>query len=289
MSVLAAWIQSELAAPQSVAALFAGLVFVACAIAALPLALFVVRAIAPRAERVPAGWGVRELAIVVASIFALFVSANLALHATDGTERLTDVRVQLVATAVVFALAGALVIALARSTTPRAYAALGLSAPHPLRAVAGACAAYVLCLPGLLGVGALWTVSLRALGVEDLEQGIARDIGRLTGDARWLAALLGVLVVPALEELLFRGFLQTALERFLPPLGALLLASATFALLHGAVASVPIFALSLILGGVLLRTRSLAACWAVHALHNGATLAFLWMAPQSWRQMTGDG
>jgi membrane protease YdiL (CAAX protease family) len=35
-----------------------------------------------------------------------------------------------------------------------------------------------------------------------------------------------------------------------------------------------VFVLSLLLGLVQLRTRNLAACWLVHAIHNGLTLSF---------------
>jgi membrane protease YdiL (CAAX protease family) len=45
--------------------------------------------------------------------------------------------------------------------------------------------------------------------------------------------------------------------------------SIVFASLHGTGAFLPIFALSLVLGGVMLRTQRIFASWSVHALHNG--------------------
>jgi membrane protease YdiL (CAAX protease family) len=88
--------------------------------------------------------------------------------------------------------------------------------------------------------------------------------------------IVAAAIVPAVtEELLFRGFLQPLLVQNFRDKGGILLTSLAFAALHGLGAFLPIFALSLLLGGIMLRTQRLVACWAVHALHNGLTLALL--------------
>jgi membrane protease YdiL (CAAX protease family) len=51
--------------------------------------------------------------------------------------------------------------------------------------------------------------------------------------------------------------------------------SAVFGLLHGPSASLPIFGLSLILGGVMLRTQRLLAPCLIHMLHNGLMVFLL--------------
>jgi membrane protease YdiL (CAAX protease family) len=86
---------------------------------------------------------------------------------------------------------------------------------------------------------------------------------------------LAVLVLPYFEELIFRGFLQPLLVQNLGDRGGVVATSAVFAALHGASPFLPIFGLSLILGGVMLRTQRLVGSFAVHALHNGLMLAYL--------------
>ena len=88
-----------------------------------------------------------------------------------------------------------------------------------------------------------------------------------------LAAVIAVAVGPLLEELLFRGFLQPVLAQVAGARGGLVLSSALFASLHGAAGLPMLFALSLFLGWLQLRTRNLAVPWSAHALHNGVSLA----------------
>jgi membrane protease YdiL (CAAX protease family) len=45
-----------------------------------------------------------------------------------------------------------------------------------------------------------------------------------------------------------------------------------FAALHGTEGIVPIFALSLLLGAIMLRTQRLTAAWAVHAAYNALVI-----------------
>lgn len=277
-------------APSSGALLLVGLVLLACTLAALPLTIFLVRALAPRGERVVAGWGWREFAAVIASAFLLLVVAGQVLHSgaqpQEDASAATDVSLEMIAMAVVLGLVGALTIVIARRTTSGGARALGLTGARLGRSVAGGVLGYVLCAPGLLGITLLWTALLHAFGVADVEQPIARELAQLGAADRPLAFALGVLVMPFCEELLFRGFLQASFERTTRPLVAVVITSMLFAALHGLAASVPIFALSLVLGGVLLRTRSLYAAWAVHALHNGLMFAFLWIGSEQWRALS---
>jgi len=89
-----------------------------------------------------------------------------------------------------------------------------------------------------------------------------------------------VAVIPLFEEVMFRGFLQPLLVQNLGDRGGVALTSFVFALLHGASSILPIFGLSLVLGGIMLRTQRLAAPWAVHALHNGLMLVLLFLFPE---------
>ncbi len=110
-------------------------------------------------------------------------------------------------------------------------------------------------------------------------QEVAQLIAGATGAERLLVLALAALVIPFCEELIFRGFLQTALEARVGRVAAVALASLIFAALHGTAAFVPIFGLSVILGIVMLHTRRLLACWAIHGLHNGLTTGLLFLFP----------
>jgi membrane protease YdiL (CAAX protease family) len=106
---------------------------------------------------------------------------------------------------------------------------------------------------------------------------------------RWPAVLLGVLVLPFFEELLFRAFLQPLLVQKLHARSGLALTALLFALLHGVAAGVPIFAFALLLGGLMLRTQRLAAVWSVHALHNALVFATVFWFPQAVHTLQGQG
>jgi membrane protease YdiL (CAAX protease family) len=88
-------------------------------------------------------------------------------------------------------------------------------------------------------------------------------------------ALIACIVAPPTEELLFRGFLFSALRRRLPLAPAALVAGGLFGAAHGPpLAST----LDLALLGVALcvlyeRTGSLLPCVGVHAVHNGIAFA----------------
>lgn len=87
-------------------------------------------------------------------------------------------------------------------------------------------------------------------------------------------ACASVLVAPVVEELLFRGVLFGALERFGPPWLAVLLTALPFGLLHvmtyGAdwYTILQTFVMGLILGGLRAWTRSLWPGIVFHAIHN---------------------
>jgi hypothetical protein len=96
----------------------------------------------------------------------------------------------------------------------------------------------------------------------------------LEGADRVQAWVLAVAVLPFLEELCFRGFLQPLLVQNLSDRGGVAATAALFALIHEVHAFLPVFVLSLVMGGIMLRTRRLTAAWCVHALNNALTLAF---------------
>ncbi len=88
----------------------------------------------------------------------------------------------------------------------------------------------------------------------------------------WIAAIAAVAVLPAAcEELFFRGFLQTAVGKFLPR-GKVWLVAAVFAALHFEITALPgLFLVGLLLGK-LVEKRDLKAAMLFHAMYNSAVL-----------------
>lgn len=90
----------------------------------------------------------------------------------------------------------------------------------------------------------------------------------------WMVALFGTLIAPIVEEIAFRGFLYPSLRRWTGIVGATILTSVPFALLHaqqvahawGPVSIV--FFVSVVLCSVRQRTGSVAASALVHGCYN---------------------
>ena len=157
-----------------------------------------------------------------------------------------------------------------------------------MRAIVAGIATYIACLPGFVGIGIVWAVGLRLLGHQVHEQDIVSGFSELLPGERLLPFVLGAFVQPLFEESLFRGLLQPVLVQISRPLAGIVITSILFGALHGFDAFLPIFALSMLLGWIRERTQSLAACWAVHALHNGGQLAILFLAPQFLGEQPGS-
>ena len=90
----------------------------------------------------------------------------------------------------------------------------------------------------------------------------------------WGGILRIVILAPVVEELLFRGIIMSGFSRIYHPVFAIFFSALLFALFHLNPWQFPAaFALGLILGWIRIRTGSVLACIAGHAIHNG--LVFL--------------
>lgn len=273
-----------------------GAVFVVIALVAAPFALWLARRIAGPRERVVAGWNIVHagavaavfigLNLLVYAVFSLAFSAarrapveGAAPTAHDATSVIP--LLTLAASVAIFGLTAAFAYRCARATTPDAWTALGLRGRGVVRAVATVFVLFPLAYLLQAGLALLWQTALRELGWDDIVQPVARMLQEIPHDQRWIAALVGVLVMPLLEEFVFRGFLQPALERHVRPWPAIFLTSLAFGAMHGVVAVVPIAGLSLVLGYARQRTGSLWAAFALHALNNALAFLVLWYAPAS--------
>lgn len=86
--------------------------------------------------------------------------------------------------------------------------------------------------------------------------------------------MFGVVIIPACEELLFRGIILQGLLRRYRPWVAIGQSALLFAVFHvNPAQSVPVFFTGLLLGGLCYYTRSLWVCWGVHALNNALAFA----------------
>lgn len=242
---------------------------------AVPLAVLGLRCLdrlAPPSRAPRARWRVGESLGVMALMFAGLVAGAL-LPPGDGL-------FLLLASALILGSVCSLAALVARRAQPDGWAALGFPPGERSRAALAAFAAYLLCYPLVFGVGVLSARLAEAFGVQLPPQEVTTALLELDGARLVLALLLGTLVQPLLEELLFRGFLQPALVGLAGVGGGIVATSFCFALLHGLTAFAPIFVLSLVLGAVRQRTGRLDAAWAVHALHNGWMLILLFRFPE---------
>jgi hypothetical protein len=90
----------------------------------------------------------------------------------------------------------------------------------------------------------------------------------------WGGILRIVIIAPIVEELIFRGMIMSGFSRNYHPAFAIFFSALLFALFHLNPWQFPAaFALGIILGWIRIRTGSVLACIAGHAIHNG--LVFL--------------
>lgn len=91
-----------------------------------------------------------------------------------------------------------------------------------------------------------------------------------------------VVLAPAFEEVVFRGYMLPSLTKFMPTSAAVGVSAVIFALIHehGVGDTVQLIAVGLATGIVYARTRNLGASIAVHATFNAAVIALfaLWVS-----------
>lgn len=181
------------------------------------------------------------------------------------------------------ALAGGIAWAVHRTGLPWRRA-LGL---RPLRA--SALAPLVLVLVGSLTVfSEMYFIIQQIVPVPPELEALLRELLRITDTADLVFTVVVVVVLaPLLEEGLFRGVILHGLARRRGPRSAVLWTAAFFAFFHfyNPWQIVPTFFLGLLLGWVVLTTRSLWSSIVLHSAFNGLSLAVFAI---SARQSTPD-
>jgi membrane protease YdiL (CAAX protease family) len=88
----------------------------------------------------------------------------------------------------------------------------------------------------------------------------------------WIA-VLAVVAAPLFEEFIFRGLIYRGMRRSSPPVAAVLLSAALFAIVHPPISVVPVFFLGVSAALALEFTGTLLAPVLVHVVYNAAVLA----------------
>jgi len=156
-------------------------------------------------------------------------------------------------------------------------ASLGLTAHNWKSDVKTGLKHYLIVFPVIIASGFIVDFVLRAFGIEPAQQDIINSIlsedslGTLT-----FMVFFGMLAAPIIEEILFRGFLQSAVRITCDKWQTVLISGFIFALIHwNAHVFLQIFVLGLLLAYLFEKTGSLVAPITVHICHNTTTLVFL--------------
>lgn len=145
---------------------------------------------------------------------------------------------------------------------------------RPITAVAR----YLATLPLIFAAGAL--LHLLYIGTEGgpPQQAVAADIAENLAAHPVFTILFAAVLIPILEEVIFRGFLLELFAAKIGAWGGIVLSSLIFAALHGWPAFGPILVLAVALGWIKLRTGSLYGPMLVHMLHNGSQVLLAHLA-----------
>lgn len=159
--------------------------------------------------------------------------------------------------------------------------ALALAPPISVRQAAGG----LLLGIGLVALAASLTARLYAVfGADAYLEALEKSFRALEESVGWLGLLaLGGLILPAVEELLFRGLILRSFLARWPPLRAVTVSALLFGLLHLHPAHVLIaFFLGVAAGWAAVATGSLRAAVIVHATNNTLALAVsFFVAPEA--------
>ena len=251
-----------------------GLVLVLASIALFPLGRALALRLFPRRNVIFARWGFFHVGLAIFTYFTLTILGGMLLRAAGVS--LSGGIAPVVFGALLQVATVALCFVFARRLDPEGIAALGFRSGGNVRALGVGVLAYGFGIPAIMGAMLLSAWSWKALGVEAPPQEVLKLVLELEGAERVVFVLLAVALIPLCEELFFRGFLQPLLVQNLGDRGGLFATAFLFAAVHGnLVAFLPIFALALLLGMVMMRTQRIGAVWLVHALHNGLTIALV--------------
>ena len=97
----------------------------------------------------------------------------------------------------------------------------------------------------------------------------------------WVVVLAACVGAPLAEEIVFRGYLQGALQRTLPTWAAIAITAAVFGAVHGLPCALPIGLLGCLFGWLRARHGSLLPSMLAHAVHNSLIVLVTVLWPES--------
>ncbi|MEO1207870.1 MAG: CPBP family intramembrane glutamic endopeptidase [Pseudomonadota bacterium] len=149
-----------------------------------------------------------------------------------------------------------------------------------LKPVEGGAWTYFKAFGVVLLVSMAYSWLVYAIAPDTILQDVKPYMGMLRSDAAWLLAVIVIIGAPLSEELLFRGFLLSALAKTpLGFVGASIISTGLWAVLHAqySVAGlIAVFVLGLAFCWLLWRTGSLWVPIVCHGLYNATVLLVVW-------------
>jgi membrane protease YdiL (CAAX protease family) len=214
----------------------------------------------------PVAWGPVHLALVM----LLYISVASILVGFAGTDM--DFATAILVTVATQAVTVAAILYWVQKNDPHGAVGLGLRRGGNLRALWFGGLTGLMCFPAIWGTNILWPWLFERCGGSFEPQALVAGFEQASGVGLAFSLLMAVLVIPFFEELVFRGFLQSLLVQRMGERSGLIVTAAVFGLVHGPSAFLPIFALALVLGVVMMRTGRIVGPWALHGLYNGGVL-----------------
>ncbi|MEE9434986.1 MAG: type II CAAX endopeptidase family protein [Sphingorhabdus sp.] len=130
-----------------------------------------------------------------------------------------------------------------------------------------------LCIAASLGFNIIYTEYIFPdLDMQRAMRELFAAIPKTAGNQILLFATVAV-VAPVVEEVLFRGMLQTSFAAYMPPWAAILLSAAIFGFIHFQPEAIgALMALGIAFGAIYHFTKSLRVTILLHVLNNSAAL-----------------
>jgi uncharacterized protein len=144
-------------------------------------------------------------------------------------------------------------------------------------AIASAVRLLILALPIVAGGSLLWTAILKMYHYNAGPEQIVQTFVNADGLKEKIPMMLfAILIAPAAEEFVFRGYIYATLRRYCGPLASLIFSSVVFALIHTSVSALlPLFLLGLFFAIAYEKTGNLAVPMMMHGLFNAINIVAL--------------
>ncbi|MCH9632581.1 MAG: hypothetical protein S4CHLAM6_09190 [Chlamydiae bacterium] len=146
----------------------------------------------------------------------------------------------------------------------------------------------LISFPLVIAVGQLANIVLALIHKQSQQQVAVKFLQSTFNNpvAYIFSCIFVILIIPAIEEILFRGFLQNWIAKYTGQIGAIFSSALIFALFHfsmkqgwGNLEIIPsLFVLACFLGFIYFRQKSIYASIGLHATYNGINVLFMSLA-----------